>query len=97
MVLNCSHERTFFFVFQLSQCDDGLDLPYMPNVVVFSAGGYDDVFAPLLSWSMSVEMTVPMDQQGLLANSAGALFLAPRDMRKRLTEPMKCSSVECVV
>ena len=37
--------------------------------------GYDDVFVPLLACPKSVEMTLPMDQQGLLAISAGAFFL----------------------
>ena len=37
-----------------------------------------------------------MDQQGLLANSAGALFCAPRDMRKRLTESWNRSFLQPV-
>ena len=37
-----------FFVFQLSQCDVGLDFPFMPNVVVLSVGGFEDtLFAAL--------------------------------------------------
>ena len=43
-------------------------------------------FLQLLACPKSVEMTVPMDQQGLPTISAGALFLVPRNMRKRLTE-----------
>ena len=36
---------TFFLVFYLTQCDVGIDFPFMLNVVVFSTGGSED---PLL-------------------------------------------------
>ena len=63
----------------------------MPNVVVLSASGYGNVPVPLLAGPENVEKTVPMDQRGLLANHAGSLFLAPRDMRKRLAESINRS------
>ena len=80
-----------FLDWQECQCNAGLDLPFMPNVVVLSAGGYGNVPVPLLAGPTSVEETAPMDQRGLLANSPGSLFLATHDMRKRLAEFMNRS------
>ena len=39
MTLSCFLVCASFLVLQLSQCDAGLDFPFMPNVVVFSTGG----------------------------------------------------------
>ena len=43
MTLDCSHVRVLFFGWQASQSDICLDFPFMPNVVVFSAGGCGNV------------------------------------------------------
>lgn len=72
----------------VSQSDSGLDLPFMQNVVVLSAGGYGNVPVPLLAGPKSVEKLVPMDQRPLLANYVGSLVHAPHDMRHRMAESM---------
>ena len=48
-----------FFVFQESQCDVGLGLPFLTNVVVSCAGGFGNA-APLWVGPMGEEKTVPM-------------------------------------
>ena len=86
--LNCFHVRTLFLVFQQSQCDAGLGLPFKPNEVVLSAGGHGNVLVSPMAHPKSVE---PMVQQSLLANFAASLFLVPRDMRQRVAEFMNRS------
>ena len=87
MTFNSSRACTFFF-FQEGHCVAGLGPPFMPNDVVLTAGGCGNVPVPLLACPKSVERIVSMDQRGLPASFAGALFRAPRDTRKRLTKFM---------
>ena len=73
----------------------GFDFPFMPNEVVFSAGGYGNVLVPLMVCSKSVEKTVPMGQKGLFTTFAGAFVRVPRDMRKGLTKFMDRRPAGC--
>ena len=43
MTITCSHARTLSFERQECQSDAGFGLPFVPNVVVFSTGGYGNV------------------------------------------------------
>ena len=51
-----SHVRTLSFEGQESQCDAGFGLPVMPNVVVFSTGGYGKV--PVSQYDAGLDLLV---------------------------------------